>query len=142
MKGLFNFWHAAKTRNNPISLQKLMKQLLHSFQPAAEGNKSFLLNDVPGDFYVKADENKLATTIRSLLNKVISRSTGSCIRLSAKKYNNVILLYVKETTINGRILSSYELTEVQTLAEKMGGCITVNQYRRNATTLTLSFLNQ
>src|SRR5580765_7001445 len=80
-----------KTESQTISVKCLVTQLLSQFQPLAVTHKSFIINDVPADFYATADKNNLTAVISSLLNSIISRSSGSCIRLSAKRYNNIIL---------------------------------------------------
>jgi hypothetical protein len=124
-----------------LSLQQLVTRLLVHFQPAAVRQKSFILNDVPDNFWVNTDENMLSSVISSLFSTVISRSESGCIRISAKTYNNIVVVNVQDNNNAGNIRVPQELEEAQPLAERLGGCITMNNQRSDATMVTFSFFS-
>jgi signal transduction histidine kinase len=128
-------------QQTPLSLKKLVSQVLTHFQPAAVRNKSFLLNDVPDNFWVNSDENILTSVIGSLFSAVISKSKSACIRVSAQTYNNMVVVNVRDSNNSIHVRIPKELEEAQPLAGQLGGCITLNHRQNEGTTVTLSFFS-
>jgi signal transduction histidine kinase len=125
----------------PLSLKKLVSQILTHFQPAAVRHRSFLLNEIPDNFLVNADENILTSVIGSLFSAVINKSKNACIRVSAKTYNNIVVVNVRDSNNSITIRIPKELEEAQPLAEQLGGCITLNHQWNDVTTVAFSFFS-
>jgi hypothetical protein len=104
--------------------------LLSEFQPKAVKHRSFIVNDVPEDLYVYAHKNNPVMIISSLLNSIISRSRRSCIRLSAKRYHDIILFRLKDSTTAFTHISNHDWQEVNMLAKKLDGCVIENEIRK------------
>ncbi len=124
-----------------LSLQRLVSQLLIQFQPAAVRQKSFILNDVPGNFWVNTDENMLASVISSLFSSVINRCKSACIRVSASTYDNMVVVNVQDSNHAGKAGIPQELNAALPLAERLGGFISMHNRRQDATRITFSFFS-
>jgi K+-sensing histidine kinase KdpD len=109
--------------------------------PTAAQRNSFIVNDIPKELNVNANEHMLASVFGSLLNTVITNTRDCCIRVSAKLYGKVVLVHLKEShhTINNAFNGS--IRQVQQLAEKIGGTISINSDRDKATTIVFTFVN-
>lgn len=121
-----------------VSLNRLVARLVAQLQPIAVKQQSFIVNDVPGDFHVRADSTQLTMIISSLLNWVIGRTYKSCIRVSVKQINNTVLIRVKDPSSLSSHSSEQFWQKMNLLAAKIGGCIIENEVRKKST-VTLSF---
>jgi nitrate/nitrite-specific signal transduction histidine kinase len=124
-----------------VALHLMINQLSVSTLPTAIRRENVVVNDIPAALYVHTDAHKLAAVIGSLLNTVIGHSKNSYIRVSAKSYGDVTLVHIKD---NGRLNSpafAGSLIEIQQLAERIGGSVSVTSYRNDVTTVALSFVN-
>ena len=130
-------------RNQPgqVSLQHIIRQLSISTVAHTTRRRTFILNDIPAGFYVYTNPDKLAAVLGALLNTVIMQTSDSCIRISAKPYGQVMLIHIEDHhNFNGRSFNEC-LEQAQGMAEKIGGTITINNYRHITTTIALSFMN-
>jgi hypothetical protein len=110
--------------------------------PSATRKNSFIINDVPADLQANTDENMLATVFGSLLNTVITYTENCCIRISAKLFGRVVLLQLKETSrLNNSRAFAGNLRQVQQLAEKIGGTVSISNNYTEASTIVFSFVN-
>lgn len=128
-------------RRKLISLQNLTDQILQALQPKAIASRSFFLNEVKAGMEVNANEELLYNTILQLLEKILTQSPDSCIRIHANSHKQIVLLHIKAT---GKSLYSNQnicLDELQTQAEKMGGCIFTSQLEQPSMTFTMSFVS-
>jgi hypothetical protein len=123
-----------------VPLQLMISQLSVSTMPMALRRKNVVVNDIPAALYVHADAHKLAAVIGSLLNTVIGHSSNSYIRVSAKSHGNVTLLYIKDNSRLNSPAFAGSLVEIQELAARIGGSISVTSYRNDETTVALSLL--
>ena len=127
--------------HNPVALYLMVSRISASSIPSATRKNSFIINDVPADLQANTDENMLATVFGSLLNTVITHSENCCIRISAKLYGKVVLFQLKEThRLNNSALAG-SLRQVQQLAEKFGGTVSISDNHDQATTIVFSFVN-
>jgi len=141
MKIPYAFGHPDdKPATDKLALDRLVASLLPRFQPVAVNRRSFFVNDIPQNFYIDADENMLATVIGSLLNSVALRSQNSCIRVSAKRFNDIILLRLKDANNKGfNPFNREQWLEVKPIAEKLGGCILADEETNDTVTVIFSF---
>lgn len=130
------------TNKGILPLHVMINRISASSLPAATRKHSFIVNDVPADLKVCADEQMLASVFGSLLNTLISYTDHSCIRISAQLYGKVVLVNLKESQRLNRSAFTGSLRQVQQLAEKIGGSISISSDRSKATTIVLSFSNQ
>jgi hypothetical protein len=124
-----------------VALHLMINQLSVSTLPTAIRRENVVVNDIPAAMYVHTDAHKLAAVIGGLLNTVIGHSSNSYIRVSAKSYGHVMLVHIKD---NGRLNSpgfAGSLADIQKLAERIGGSVSVTSYRNDVTTVALSFVN-
>lgn len=135
------------TQNNPpgtqapVGLQVMVNRISTSSIPAATRKHSFIVNDIPADIAVSTDENMLATVFGSLLNTVITHTENCCIRISAKLYGEVVLVNLKEShQADGQSFRG-SLRQIQQLAEKIGGAVSVSHGQTTETTILFSFAN-
>jgi len=134
----FYFSNQSK-HTQPVRVKSLVSQLLSQFQPLAVEKRSFLLNDVPENFTVHTNESKLTAIMSSLMNSFINKSLDSCIRISAKRYNNIILLRLSHSNATMNFTPDPDWNKVNMLAANLGGCIIEDDIRRSHATITLSF---
>ncbi len=124
-----------------VGLHLMVNRISTGSLPSATRKNSFIINDVPDDLEVNTDEHMLATVFGSLLNTVINNSENCCIRISAKLYGRVVLLHLKESHRLNCPAFAGNLRQVQQLAEKIGGTVSVSNERNEATTIVFSFVN-
>ena len=124
-----------------VALHLMVSRISASSLPSATRKNSFIINDVPSDLQANTDENMLATIFGSLLNTVITHTENCCIRVSAKVYGKVVLLHLKETHRLNTPAFAGNLRQLQQLAEKIGGTVSVSNNRNEATTIVFSFVN-
>lgn len=125
-----------------VALHLMINQLSVSTMSSATRRRSFIMNDIPSGMYVTTDAQKLAAVLGTLLHSIISQTSDSCIRVSAKTYGDVMLVHIKDQhNLNGRNFSIC-LARAQRMAETIGGTVTVNNFRNDATTIALSFVNK
>lgn len=125
-----------------LALHGMINRISASSMPAATRKHSFIVNDVPPDLEVCADEQMLATVFASLLNTLINYTDNTCIRISAQLYGKVVLVNLKESQRLNKTAFAGSLRQVQQLAEKIGASISISSDRSKATTILLSFSNR
>lgn len=130
-----------KSTQSTIALHLMINQLSVSSMPVAIRRRNVIVNDVPSDLVIKSDEQKLAAVLGNLLNTVIGHANDSYIRITAKLYGGVTLLHIKENSRLNSPAFANSLVEIQELAEKIGGSVSVTSYRNDITTIALSITN-
>ena len=66
-----------------IFIHQLVSRLITSLQPSAVKRNNILLNDIPRDLSVMADENTLAYVLSNLVNSAVSTTENRCIHIEA-----------------------------------------------------------
>ena len=123
------------------TLKQLVDELSSGVLATAVRRGSFIVNDVPGELIIATNENMLATVLNGLMHTAVSNAENSCIRITARVYGNIILVHVLDTRKSDNHAITDMLGEMQPLAEKIGGCVTVCNQREKIITLAFSFLN-
>ncbi|WP_276503188.1 hypothetical protein [Terrimonas pollutisoli] len=119
----------------------LVNQLVETFVDKAAHRKICLVNEIPGQLQLKTDLHMMTSILNGLLASLVSHARDTCIRLSAKRYGNVILLQARNTgNLNAMAVESH-LQVLQPLAEKLKGSIAITSQRKNTTTITFGFSN-
>ncbi|MEI9943544.1 MAG: hypothetical protein WDN26_04925 [Chitinophagaceae bacterium] len=124
-----------------ITLHELVEQLTVNKLPAAIHRQNIIMNNVHPALEIFADEQQVAMVLGNLLNTIISYTSNSCIRISAKTFGNVTILHLREHSRlnNPQFISS--LSDIQEMAEEIGGSVNVTSYRNEMTTVAMSFMN-
>lgn len=122
-------------------LHLIIQHLLGECSPTAGNRSNLLQNHVPEDMEVKGDVKVISSVIKGLLHAVISNAKGSCIRVTAKTYHNVVLLHVKDSSSYNNYAVTAGLQKVQPLAEQVGGFLEITSQRQLETTIAFSFMN-
>lgn len=123
------------------NLRQLTDDLIDSVASAAIENDSFFVNEIPDDMDIDTDPQLVASVLGGMLSTVAQHAKGSCIRVSAKIYHNVILVHVKDCNSSQNYDIYHSLQELKPLAEKIGGVVDVNSLRLKVTTVVFSFPN-
>ena len=124
-----------------VALHLMVNHLTVKTLPNAIRKGSVLINEIAREIYVKTDAGELSLVLGNLLQTIIQHTRDSKIRISAKTYGNVMLLHIKEDSkLNSPAFAS-SLVDVQRLADKIGGCVSVTSYRNKVTTVACGFLN-
>jgi hypothetical protein len=129
---------AALQSNN--DLRQVANRLVKTFLPVAIRNKSFFVNEIPENLYIDSNPQLVASVFGGLLSSVVRHTKDSCIKLSAKVYNNVIVMHVKDCSNSNHTVEN-GLKQLQPIAEKIGGVVSITSYRTNVTTFAFSFPN-
>ncbi len=130
-----------KPTQKPVALHHLVDELLISLLPQTIRRKSFIVNDVKQEMLLSTDENILATVLSNLLDTTISHTQNNCIRVSAKFFGNITLIHVKDNDNRHDGAITNCMYQVEQLAEKLGGCITISNNKVNGTTVAFSIFN-
>lgn len=123
------------------SLKQLTTRLAGNYLPVAVRNQSFFMNDIPESLKVEHNQEWISSIISGLLSTVVMHAKGTCIRLTAKKYGHVMVFEIKESGCISTYAMACGLQDVQTLAEKIGGCLTISLNKEKTTTIAFSFPN-
>lgn len=123
------------------SLKQLTSRLAGSYLPVAVRNHSFFMNDIPEEMAVEHNREWVSSIISGLLSAVVQHAKDTCIRLTARKYGHVMVLEIKESGCISSYAMACNLQDVQNLAEKIGGCLTISINKEKSTTIAFSFPN-
>ena len=89
----------------------------------------------------KFDEKILGKVLEVLLSTVISNSKHSCIRIKAKEYEDIIFVSVRDNNSLSNYAENDNLQEINALAKKMNGSVSIQHIENKITTILLSFPN-
>jgi len=122
----------------PISVKQVINSLLLSYQPVAVKQNSFFINEIPEELMIETDKNLLITLLGSLFYVIARCSNDTCIHVSAKGYDEVLLLYIKDSNSlnNYSVLAS--LQHLQLLADKLGGFFHLSGQDAKTTSIAFS----
>src|SRR5262245_36988474 len=84
------------TTNAQTDLRQLTHQLIDNCLALATGNESFFINDVPENLHFASNAQMVAAILGGTLSSMARNSNKSCIRISAKAYNQVILVHMRD----------------------------------------------
>src|ERR1700720_4787797 len=90
---LFSHTTSADTK---ISIHQLVSQLITSLQPLAVRRNNILLNDIPRELLVSADQNTLAYVLSQLVNSAVNSTENQCIHIEAILTDDHMMIRVKD----------------------------------------------
>lgn len=122
------------------SLRDLVGRVSNNYLSVAAQHKNFIVNDVPFDMGIDYNHSWISSIVNGLFETVVRNARETCIRVTARRYGYVVVLEVKESgNVNGYSMA-IGLQEVNTLAEKIGGCLNIS-VQQPMTTVAFSFPN-
>lgn len=123
------------------TLSQLVGRLTGDYLPVAVQNRSFFVNEVPTDMMVDHNRDWIASVISGLLSAVVMHAKDTCIRLSARKYGHVMVLEIQESGCISSYALACGLQDVQNLAAKIGGTLSISIQKSSSTKIAFSFPN-
>lgn len=126
----------------PYMLNQLVKKLIEFYQPVAVNQNSFFVNEVPQNILLKVDWKILATILGSILYIIARCGKNTCIRISAKRNNDLLVMHVKDNNSFNSYAVLSKLIHLQMLARKIGGVLDVTSIHKSEITISFSFSNK
>jgi hypothetical protein len=124
-----------------LGLHQIIDQLMGLFLPRAVCQKNFIVNNVHKEIYVDVDNLLLASVLGNLLYSIVAHTSDSSIEVSAKAYSNLTLIHIRKRDILFEEDIIKSIQPMHSLAQKLGGCITVTNNKIKGTTMAFTFLN-
>lgn len=126
-----------------MTLNQLAGKLADSFLPASVRHRNLFINEIPADMPAEHNHEYLAAVISDMFAAVfnLNHVADSGVRLSAKQYGYIVVLELQQETPFGPHLKNFEWKRVQTMAEKIGGCLHINSGTVKTNTLSFSYPN-
>jgi hypothetical protein len=125
-----------------VSLYDLIDNTIRSSLPFALRSHNLILNEISSNFSVHCDKQTLSEVIRQVLNAIMEFSKSSYIRISAKRYHEIVLIHFKDFNILSKTQAPYKLQPIQPLASSIDGYVGVTSFRQYETTIALSFADK
>ena len=125
-----------------VSLYDLIDNTVRSSLPFALRNHNLILNEISSGFMVHCEKQTLSNIIGQILNAIMELSKSSYIRISAKRYHEIVLVHFKDFNILNKTQAPYKLQPVQKMAAEMDGYVGITSYRQYETTIALSFTDK
>jgi hypothetical protein len=125
-----------------VSLYDLIDNTIRSSLPFALRSHNLILNEISSGFSVHCDKQTLSEIIRQVLNAIMEFSKSSYIRISAKRYHEIVLIHFKDFNILNKSQAPYKLQPIQALASTIDGYVGVTSFRQYETTIALSFADK
>lgn len=123
------------------NLNQIVNRLLSTHLSLAVRNHSFFVNDVPADLPIDHNREWIASVISGLLSTVTGHAKNTCIRLSARRHGHIIVFTIHESGKSNSYAMASELKQAYSLAEKIGGCLSISVPVMDNTTISFSFPN-
>jgi hypothetical protein len=111
---------------NTISMHRLVSGLVQSLMPLTIGRRNLVLNEIPGDLRVAADESMLAYVLWTLINSVIQSTRDKCIHVEAIKADQHTMIRIRGGGTYFYHSIAREYRQVQHVAQKLGGSISIH----------------
>lgn len=126
--------------NTTVSLHKLVSELVQSLLPLTVKRHNLVLNEIPRDLCVGADENMLAYVLWSLINGAIQSTHNECIHIEGITMDDCMMIRIKDVGTYFRHTICREYRQVQHVAEKLGGSISIENGKNAAFCISNSLL--
>ncbi|MHB1920842.1 MAG: GAF domain-containing sensor histidine kinase [Chitinophagaceae bacterium] len=100
-------WGTAQFNDNsldirPLSLHKMVEDLVQAAQPAAILKKNVVLSDLVEDFPIRADEQQLRFVLRNLIGNANKFCENGMVQIQAKNLGNQVRINIRDTGIGMR----------------------------------------
>lgn len=140
MKTLFTA-HGSTHADSDIFLRDTVDVLVSNIENPSFQRSSFILNDIPEEITIDTDRSAVIAVLRELLAEVVEHTESGCIRITAKTFNNIVLIHIKNDGLLHYHAMLPNLTGIHLRAEKLGGFVGFTSFRNKVTTIAFSFTN-
>ena len=117
-----------------------MDNLIKAVIPLSLGRNSFVINEIPCEAILEADEDLMALVLSKLIENTILSSRNSCIRISSVTGDDHIMICLKDNNSDYSKYISGKMNKVEPIIKKMGGRIEFEFNRRNSIAILISFV--
>jgi len=120
---------------NTIYVHELASGLVQSLMPLTIGRRNLVLNEIPGDLRVIADESILAYVLWTLIRSVVQSTQDKCIHIEAIKVDANTMIRIRGAGTYFYHSIAREYRQVQHAAQQLGGSISIqnaSDYGMNA----------
>jgi len=124
-----------------IFLHQLVSELVQSLLPLTVKRDNIILNEIPRDLCVRADENMLAYIFWNLINAAIQSTQNECIHIEAIPVGDCTMIRIKDVGSYFHHTISREYRQVQYVAEQLGGTISIGNGMDYGTNAALCISN-
>lgn len=124
---------------NGLSLQQLVNRFVSSSQEMAFRNNVIVVNELPGNLIITADENKVVPVIDELLTAVVLNGKNTNIHVSADRYRDIIILNIQDRNNNNGYALAFSIMSVEQQAAAAGGSLTIDGKQKKVATISFSF---
>lgn len=122
-----------------ISLQQLINRLVDRSQRRNYQYLSSISNEVPVDFMVIGDENKLSPVIDDILSTIVMNAKNGDIHITAERFNDIATLQIEDrNSYNGYAVAS-RLHCIEPDARRIGGHIGLQGKNQLVSKISFSF---
>ncbi len=129
------------TKRAGLPLRNLVNQLVSDSLATAVQQKSIIVNEVPSNMHIAADEAMLSPVIGELLATVVANSKKGSIYISAERFSDVVIFSIQDRNTNNGYALAYSIKSIEPMAAELGGFITIKGQQQLETTISLSFPN-
>lgn len=127
--------------NTRISLHRFVDELTAGLLPMAVSRRSFIINEVDRQLELGVDENMLAYVLWNLINRVVRDTQNECIHVGSVSAGDRTMICVRNTGSCSYRNTSHGFRQVQYVAEKLGGSISIDYTEPYSTTVALTLQN-
>lgn len=124
-----------------ISLQLLVNRLVSSLPKSFLHNKISIVNEVPRNLQMVADEKKVTPVICELLTTVVANANNSHIHISADRYMDILTLNIQDRNNNNGYALDFSIMSIQQQANEIGGSLSIEGKQQRVATISFSFPN-
>jgi len=135
---------AAATRSaacSKVPLHAFINQLFAGLQPLAMKRGSILLNGIPADLTISAEENMLAYVLWNLIKGAVNNTKSECVHIIALVKDDRTMICVKDVGAYYYHAISREYRKIQDAAEKLGGSISLDHEGIHGASISFSIAN-
>lgn len=123
------------------SLRSLLNSMIRASEHLMRTNNTTVLNEVPNDIFLTAENDKKRTVLNELLKAVISNSRNSEICVTAERYRDLVILEIQDrNNFNGYALG-FSIQSIEPEATSAGGYIHFKEQQKRVATISFSFPN-
>jgi signal transduction histidine kinase len=124
-----------------VPLHQLVHQLMTGLQPLAMKRGNVILNGIPQDLTIAAEENTLAYVLWNLINGAVNSTKNEVVHVVALVTGDRAMICVKDVGTYFYHAISREYRKIQNAAEQMGGTIHLDDEEGHGTNVYLSITN-
>ena len=123
------------------SLQLLVNRLVSSLPDNFTHNKISIVNEVPRNLQMIADEKKVTPVICQLLTTVVANARNSHIHISAERYRDIMILNIQDRNNNNGYALDFSIMSMKQQADEIGGSLSIEGKQQRVATVSFSFPN-